>query len=176
MLKVPLHWSFSPYLHELWSKERARIKLGYLTPNHKSLQSKGQMRFDWNMVYIVGKDIFQKIYNNVLAFSKKTWIEKDMNVQSFGTTKVPILGLPFGNPRDKWHLDITSWRGIEYTMGRGVVPPPKGCGSCKAFASCCPYLVHYTISIKLTPIALFSWLCRLISSWTLACEFVLVPS
>jgi hypothetical protein len=29
-----------------------------------------------------------------------------MNVQRFGTTKVSILGLPFGNPVKKWHLDV----------------------------------------------------------------------
>jgi len=29
-----------------------------------------------------------------------------MNIQSFKTTKVPILGLPFGSIGEKWHLDV----------------------------------------------------------------------
>jgi len=37
---------------------------------------------------------------------RKTWFEKDMNVQSFGTIRPPILGLPLGNPGKKWHLDV----------------------------------------------------------------------
>jgi hypothetical protein len=29
-----------------------------------------------------------------------------MNIQSFRTTTVPILGLPFGSPEKKWHLNV----------------------------------------------------------------------
>jgi hypothetical protein len=29
-----------------------------------------------------------------------------MNIYIFVTTKVPILGLPFGSPKEKSHLDI----------------------------------------------------------------------
>jgi hypothetical protein len=29
-----------------------------------------------------------------------------MGVQSFETTRVPVLGLPLGNPEEKWHLDV----------------------------------------------------------------------
>jgi hypothetical protein len=29
-----------------------------------------------------------------------------MNVQSFGTTKVQVLGFPFGSLGEKWHLDV----------------------------------------------------------------------
>jgi hypothetical protein len=29
-----------------------------------------------------------------------------MNIQSFETTKVLILGLSFGSIREKWHLDV----------------------------------------------------------------------
>ncbi len=30
-------------------------QIGNLTPDHKSLESRGQMRFDWSMLYTVGK-------------------------------------------------------------------------------------------------------------------------
>jgi hypothetical protein len=29
-----------------------------------------------------------------------------MNVQSFETIRVLVLGLPLGSPREKWHLDV----------------------------------------------------------------------
>jgi hypothetical protein len=47
------------------------------------------------------KDIF-KGYNKLLLHSKKqTLFEKNMNVQSFGTTIVPLE-----SPGEKWHLDM----------------------------------------------------------------------
>jgi len=55
MLKVPLHWSFSLDLHELWLKEGAGVKLGYLIFDHKSLEIKSQMRYVSSMLYTVGK-------------------------------------------------------------------------------------------------------------------------
>ncbi len=56
-----------------------------------------------------------------------------MNVQSFKTTRVPILGLPLGNRGKKGHLDVVfAERHIVYY--RGMVPPPKGCKPCKACA------------------------------------------
>jgi hypothetical protein len=51
MLNVLSHWSFSLDLHELWSKEGAGVKLNYLTPDRKSLENRGQMKSDWNMLY-----------------------------------------------------------------------------------------------------------------------------
>jgi hypothetical protein len=33
--------------------------------------------------------------------SQKEIFEKDMNIQNFEATKVPILGLPFGSPEEK---------------------------------------------------------------------------
>jgi len=30
-----------------------------------------------------------------------------MSVQNFGTIRFPILGLPFGSPEKKCHLDVT---------------------------------------------------------------------
>jgi hypothetical protein len=37
---------------------------------------------------------------------QKGCYEKDMNIQSFGTLRVPILGLPFGSLEKKCHLNV----------------------------------------------------------------------
>jgi hypothetical protein len=47
------------------------------------------------------KRYFQGLYDTALKLSKNTSFEKDMNIPSFGTTKVPILGLPFENAEKK---------------------------------------------------------------------------
>jgi hypothetical protein len=57
-----------------------------------------------------------------------------MGVQSFGTTIVPILGLPFESPKKKCHLDVAPWKVIEYIIRRGMVLPPESCGLCKTCA------------------------------------------
>jgi hypothetical protein len=51
-----------------------------------------------------------------------------MNVQSFETTRAPILGLPLGNTGEKWHLDVVPMGGIEYNIRRGMVSLLKSCG------------------------------------------------
>jgi hypothetical protein len=72
----------------------------------KSLESRGQMRFDWNMLYTGWKIFARAIRYFPRIFFKKPWFEKYMNIQSFGITKVPILGLPLGSSKEKWHLDV----------------------------------------------------------------------
>ncbi len=73
--------------------------------NHKSLESRGQMRCDW-VCYTPLKKYFQGLWDAILTFSKQTWFEKNTNVQNFGTTQVPILGPPLKNPKEKCHLDV----------------------------------------------------------------------
>jgi hypothetical protein len=65
---------------------------------------------------------FQGIYDSVFAFSKKTWFEKNMSVQSFKTTKVPILGLPLGSFEEKWQLDVVPAKKhkVYYKEGSGA--------------------------------------------------------
>jgi hypothetical protein len=36
-------------------KKRGANQIGNLTLNHKSFESRGQMRLDWSMLYSVGK-------------------------------------------------------------------------------------------------------------------------
>jgi hypothetical protein len=66
--------------------------------------------------------IFLKAIRYYLAFSKQNWFEKNMNGQSFGTTKVLVLGLPLGNHREKWHLDVVpiDRHTIYYKEGNGA--------------------------------------------------------
>jgi len=52
-------------------KKRWESKIGNLTPNHKSFESRGHIRFDWGMLYTVGK-----IFLKVIIFWKHTWFEK----------------------------------------------------------------------------------------------------
>jgi hypothetical protein len=71
-----------------------------LTLDHKSLESKGQMKLDWSMLYIVG-NIFSRVIRFFLTLSKQILFEKDMNVQNFGTPKILVLGFPFGSHGEK---------------------------------------------------------------------------
>jgi hypothetical protein len=55
-----------------------------------------------------------------------------MSIQSYETTRVPILGLPLGNPGTKCHLDVALANSQKNIIRRGVVLPPKGYGPCQA--------------------------------------------
>jgi hypothetical protein len=57
--------------------------------------------------------------------------EEDMNVQSFKSIIVVILGFSFESSWKKCHLDVAL---MNSHRGRGVVPLPKGCGLCKTCA------------------------------------------
>jgi hypothetical protein len=81
-------------------KRRGRNQIENLTPDHKSLQRRGQMKFDWSMLCNVGN-----IYIALILW-KGIWFKKDISVQSFRTLWILVLGLPFGSFRGKWHLDV----------------------------------------------------------------------
>jgi len=40
---------------------KGRNQIGNLTPYHKSLESRGEMKFDWGVLYIVEKVILKDI-------------------------------------------------------------------------------------------------------------------
>jgi hypothetical protein len=48
-----------------------------------------------------------------------------MNIQSFGTIKVLILGFPLGSFREKWHLDVipTKKHKVYYRGGEWCIFP-----------------------------------------------------
>jgi hypothetical protein len=81
-------------------KRKGGNQIGNLTPDHKSLESRSQMRFDCNVLYIIGK-ICSRAIRYYPCIIKKKYFEKYMGVQSFETTRVPVLGLPLGNPEEK---------------------------------------------------------------------------
>jgi hypothetical protein len=127
------------------------------------------------MLYVVG--IFFEGYKILPSHSKnrldlrKIWTSKVLGQQKsqFWDSHLGLLG-----KSDIWMY--SSRRGKNYNIGKGVVPPLKGCGPCKTYVWGCPYLVGHNTFIRLTLITFFSWLCKLISFWTFSCEFILVPS
>jgi len=50
-------------------KRRGTSQIENLTPDHKSLERRSEMRFDWVMLYTIGK-IFLKAIRYFLLFSK----------------------------------------------------------------------------------------------------------
>jgi hypothetical protein len=76
-------------------KRKGKNQIENLIPDQKSLESKGQMRFNWDILYSIGK-IFLRAIRYFPCIFKIDRFEKDMNVQSFGTIKVPILGFHLG--------------------------------------------------------------------------------
>jgi hypothetical protein len=82
-------------------KGRGRSQIGNLTPNHKPIEIKGQMKSNWGVLFTVDK-IFLKAIRYCPHYLNIYLTEKDMNVQIFGTTRVPKLGppSPFGSPEE----------------------------------------------------------------------------
>jgi hypothetical protein len=72
-------------------KRRGGNQIQNLIPYHKPLESKGQMSFNWGVLYTFGK-IFLNDIRYFLAFSKQIGFKKYMSVQNFGTIKVSTLG------------------------------------------------------------------------------------
>jgi hypothetical protein len=64
-----------------------------------------------------------QIENIILTLSKKKLLHKDMNIQNFETTTVPVLRLPLGSPKEKCHLDVVpkERHKIYYREGSGAV-------------------------------------------------------
>jgi hypothetical protein len=57
-------------------KRKGRYQIENLISNHKSLESKGQMKSDWNVLYSVGMIFSRAIKYCLHALKKKTWFEK----------------------------------------------------------------------------------------------------
>ncbi len=111
-------------------KKWVQSQIGNFIPKHKSPLSKGQIIFDWGMQYTIENITFKTIRLCPCTL-QICFFKEDMSIQSFETTIIPILGLPLGSLGKKCHLDVPLWIVTEYSIGRGVVPPPKGCGLCK---------------------------------------------
>jgi hypothetical protein len=81
-------------------KRRGESQIENLIRDHKSLERRGQMRSNLNMLYSIG-NIFPRVIRDFICTLKTNLIEKYMNVQSLETTRVPVLGLSFGSPEEK---------------------------------------------------------------------------
>jgi hypothetical protein len=42
-----------------YDQKKGRSQIGNLTPDQKPLERRGQMSFDWGVLYIIGKDPFE---------------------------------------------------------------------------------------------------------------------
>jgi hypothetical protein len=51
-------------------KRKGRSQIENLNSNHKSLESRGEMRFDWSMIYNVGKIFSRAITYCPCTFKK----------------------------------------------------------------------------------------------------------
>jgi hypothetical protein len=58
------------------------------------------MRFNWSVLYTI-ENIFSRAIGYFPCIFKTYLIEKYMGVQSFGTLRILVLGLPLGSPREK---------------------------------------------------------------------------
>jgi len=102
-------------------KRRGKSKIENLTPDHKSFESRGQMRSNWSVLYTIGKIFWREIKYCPCTFKKKL-IWKKMSIQHFETIRVPILGFPLGSFGGKWHLDVipTERHKVSYRVGSGA--------------------------------------------------------
>jgi hypothetical protein len=111
------------------SNSRFENWIGNLIPDHKSLERKGQMKSDWGLLYTV-ENIFMRTIRCCPCIVKiKIKIEKYMGIQSFGTTKVPIMGLlkSLGACRHaSWWWMGSVWIGTYPLVGQQVFMPLNG--------------------------------------------------
>jgi hypothetical protein len=81
-------------------KRRGRSQIGNLSPKHKPLESKGQMSFDWGVLYTVGKIILKDIGHYPHIF-KTNLIWKKYECPKFWNNKGPNFGIPIWKTWEK---------------------------------------------------------------------------
>jgi hypothetical protein len=120
------------------------------------------------MLFIVG-NIFSRTLKYWACIHKKIWFEKDMNVQSFRITRIPTLG----SPKEKWHLGVVRVKKHKLYYREG-----SGASSQRLWDvwNLCLRLSLLSSSHHFNSTYITVWLCKLITFWTLTCEFILVPS
>jgi hypothetical protein len=74
-------------------KRKGRSQIGNLTPNHKSLESRGQMRSDWSVLYTIGK-IFSSAIRHCPRIFKEKLIWERYERPNFWDNKSPSFGTP----------------------------------------------------------------------------------
>jgi hypothetical protein len=74
-------------------KRRGKSQIENLTPAHKSLESRGQMRSDWGMLYTIAKILLRAI-RYCLCILKKNLIQKRYEHPKLWDNKSPNFGTP----------------------------------------------------------------------------------
>jgi hypothetical protein len=160
--------------HKLWPKERSGVKLVVWLSTTKSRES---TPFPYmQAICDIPLEALNKGYNfslNLIAIEslhKKLCTFKAARILTIG-----ILGLPFGSPRTKNHLDVApvERRRIYYKREGGGFPQVRA-----VMSLVCPNCLWLVLAPKVLQLGtnhLVLVLCR--SVWVSeACHFVLVPS
>jgi hypothetical protein len=84
-----------------YDEEKGWDQIEILILDHKSPWIKGSNDLQLGHEIHCWKDFFEGYKILSSHIKKKTWFEEDMNVQSFETIRVLVLGLSLGNPRKK---------------------------------------------------------------------------
>jgi len=74
-------------------KRKGNSQSGNLTPDHKSLENRGQTRSNWSVLYIVEK-IFSRVIRYCLRTLKKDLILERYERPKFWDNKSPNFGAP----------------------------------------------------------------------------------
>jgi hypothetical protein len=87
-------------------KRRGRSQIGNLTPDHKPLESRGQMKSDWSMLYTIGK-IFSRAIRYCPHTLKKNYTSERYEHPNFWDNK----SFSFGTPTwDSWGKVTFKWK------------------------------------------------------------------
>jgi hypothetical protein len=114
MFKMSSHFSFRPYLHELWFLKKQESNWEFDSqPQTPWKQGSNELSLKhaihrWKNLF-EGYKILPSIFENKFDL-RKIWATK-------------VLGLPFGSPKEKWHLNVITmdrhkvhYRGEEWCL------------------------------------------------------------
>jgi hypothetical protein len=74
-------------------RRRGKSQIENLTPHHKSFKRKGQMRFDWSLLYTVGK-ILSRATRYYVRTLKIDFLKERYKHPKFWDNKSPSFGTP----------------------------------------------------------------------------------
>ncbi len=102
-------------------KRKGENQIRNLIFDHKSLESRGQMRFDWSVLHTIG-NIFSRAIRNFLRTFKTNLIWKRYECPKFWDNKSPSFGTSTWESQEKWCtpklLDGLNWKSKGEDSGR----------------------------------------------------------
>jgi hypothetical protein len=174
MSKMGLHCSFGHLKHKLWPKKRPRVKLAVWLPTTKSQESTSSRHPIWecDTMLEISRQGLQLFFR---PHCDRTVQSGVMSSQSPGTPTGTTLGLQFGSPGKKSHLDATSAASCKvYYKGEGDGFPQVRAVVSLVFL-CCPWLVLAPRVLQLCTNHFVWVVCR--PMWmSEACQLFLVSS